>query len=135
MDERDYALTQELSLEHGEAVERVRRVFIELGFGILYEIDMCKTLREKLGASFRPYTIMGICDPHLAREGLELEPDLGLLIPCNLVVQAGADGGPVTVKAIAATRSWRLFEDDALLAVAENAEIKIREALNQLAKE
>jgi len=82
-----------LDCPHREALERVTEALKEEGFGVLTRIDIHEALREKLGIEFRPYTILGACNPPLAHRALSADPHVGLLLPCNVTVEAeGVDG-------------------------------------------
>lgn len=76
-----------------EAVERVVQALKIEGFGVLTRIDVHKTLKEKLDEEFRPYVILGACNPVLAHKALSTEPMVGLMLPCNITVEADPDGG------------------------------------------
>ncbi|HVP38003.1 MAG TPA: DUF302 domain-containing protein [Candidatus Saccharimonadales bacterium] len=80
-----------------EALERVAAALQSEGFGVLTEIDVQKTLREKLGADFRRYRILGACNPPLAYQALQTELDVGLGMPCNVIVYETAGGKSVVV--------------------------------------
>jgi uncharacterized protein (DUF302 family) len=81
-----YTLTGTTSLSFDEAVARTREALRDEGFGVLTEIDVQATLRDRLGEDMEPYLILGACNPPYAHRALELEPELGALLPCNVVV-------------------------------------------------
>lgn len=112
VDQTSYTLSTEASLPFEEAVERVRGLLQEAGYGVLSEIDVAAKLEEKLGIEREPYRILGACNPPLARQGLDAEPELGALLPCNVVVYERE--GRVHVAAV---------EPQAMLSVVGNEEL------------
>jgi uncharacterized protein (DUF302 family) len=103
-------------------VERVRRELQSEGFGVLCEIDVQATLREKLGVEGDPYTILGACNPPLAHQALETEPELGTLLPCNVVVYSR--DRVTTISAVDAERMLSIVGNERLAPIA--ADVKRR---------
>ena len=117
-----YTLSATTELGVDEAAERVREELKVEGFGILCEIDVQATLKEKLGVEREPYLILGACNPPLAHRALETEPDLGTLLPCNIVVYRHS--GATHVSAIDAERMLSIVDSEELVFVA--AEVRRR---------
>lgn len=129
----EYALSIELDLPHEEAVAKVKEAFAAQGFGILTEIDVQATLKTKTGADIEPYLILGACNPQLAHQALEIERQIGLLLPCNVVVRA-SDGCTI-VEALDANVIAQVPGRDELVPVAEEAGRLIRAALDSLTQQ
>ena len=111
-----YTLSATTTLPFAEAVERVRDELKADGFGVLCEIDVQATMKEKLDIDGEPYLILGACNPPLAHQALEAEPELGVLLPCNVVVYER--NGTTHVSAIDAERMLSLVGNDALTTIA-----------------
>lgn len=90
-----YGFTVTVGGEFNEVVNRVTEELKKEGFGVLTEIDVAATLKAKLGLDKAPYKILGACNPKLANQALEAEPDIGLLLPCNVVVRQSEQGNVV----------------------------------------
>jgi uncharacterized protein (DUF302 family) len=117
-----YTLSEKTTLPFEEAVQRVREELTTEGFGVLCEIDVQATLKEKLGVDGEPYTILGACNPPLAHQALEAEPDLGVLLPCNVVVYRR--DGDTHISAIDAERMLSIVDNEQLAPIA--ADVKRR---------
>ncbi len=127
-----YGLTVIVDASFDEADRRTREALADQGFGILTEIDVAATLKKKLNVDVGPQVILGACNPALARQGLEVEPDLGLLLPCNVVVRVD-DAGRTMVSALDPAVMVGLTGRAELEPVAEEATKRLRAALAVLA--
>jgi uncharacterized protein (DUF302 family) len=117
-----YTLSRTTNKPFAAVVERVRAELANAGFGVLCEIDVQKTLREKLGVEQEPYLIVGACNPPLAHRALSAEPELGVLLPCNVVVYQRS--GETQIAAVDPERMLSIVDNDELATVA--AEVKER---------
>lgn len=132
MDETRFGLRVKIPLGFEDAVERATAALKEEGFGVLTTIDVKQTLKQKLDAEFRKYVILGACNPTLAHRALQAEIDIGLLLPCNVVVYETAPTESV-VAAMAPMPTIGLVGENAELAeVARAADERLRRALRSL---
>ena len=115
-----------------EIEPKVRAELAAQGFGVLTEIDVKATLKAKIGVDYQPYVILGACNPNLAYRGLQAEPELGLLLPCNVIVYANADGSS-TVSIIDPLQMLGFVNNPALQPIAEEANSRLRRVIEQLA--
>lgn len=88
----NYCFSRQLDLTYDEAIEAVTAALAKEGFGIVSEVNVTDTLRKKLGVEFRPYKILGACNPVFAQRAIEAEANIGVMMPCNVVVQAMGAG-------------------------------------------
>ena len=113
-----------------DARSRVTDALKQQGFGVLTEIDVQATLKTKLDLDFRRYVILGACNPHLAHQALDAELGIGLLLPCNVCVWEDGDGSVVSIAR--PDVMFDLVKNDALQAVAQEADRRLRLALDQV---
>ncbi len=128
---RDYSIGTTVSGDYGIVRQRVIDALAKEGFGILTEIDVTATLKKKLGVEFPPYTILGACNPPLAHQALSAEPDLGVLLPCSVVVRSLGDG-TCSVAALDPIRQFSLVQNPAVEPVAREVRAKLARSLESL---
>ena len=128
MDTTAYGLRIRVPLPFEAAVARTTEALRAQGFGVLTTIDMQQALKEKLGKDIGKYVILGACNPPLAARALDAEPDIGLLLPCNVIVYETAPGAS-TVAAMAPLAALSLVANVEIAAVAEEADRRLRAAL------
>ncbi len=98
MSVEQYGMSRRTSLPYDEAVTKVRELLKDQGFGVLTEIDVRQAMRQKLDVDFRKYVILGACNPQLAHRALQRETDVGLLLPCNVIVYEQDGGSTVGIQ-------------------------------------
>ena len=132
--ETRYGLRVDLPLPYDTALRRATEALKQEGFGVLTTIDVTRTLKEKLDRDFRRYTILGACNPLLADRALHAELDIGLLLPCNVIVYE-REAGASTVAAMAPLAAMALVDNPEVMAVAKAADAKLRSVLTNLEQE
>lgn len=126
----DYGFGATLGVAYEEAIPLVKAALKVEGFGVLTEIDVRQTLKEKLGAEMAPYLILGACNPPLAHRALTAEPQIGLLLPCNVVVRA--EGDHVRVEAADPVAMLGIVGNPQLDTVAAEAKQRLRRVIAAL---
>jgi uncharacterized protein (DUF302 family) len=127
-----YYFSRKLDRPFDEVVQRTRKALQLAGFGVISEIDVAATLRAKLGLDFRPYLILGACNPTMAHEALKIEDKVGTMLPCNVVIQADPSGRSVEVAAIDPVASMRAINNPALAEVAHVVGKKLKDVVETL---
>jgi uncharacterized protein (DUF302 family) len=128
-----YGMSTAVALEYGDAVARTKEALAKEGFGVLSEIDISATLKAKLGADFRPYVILGACNPPLAHRALTAERDLGLLLPCNVIVYAADEPGHSVVAAMDPEAALELTGNPEVAEVAREVRSRLERVLGDVA--
>jgi uncharacterized protein (DUF302 family) len=132
MEETAYGLRVPVALGYEDAVERTTAALKQEGFGVLTTIDVRRTLKEKLDVDFRKYVILGACNPPLANRALQAEIDIGLLLPCNVIVYETGPGRSVVAAMAPLTMIGLVGDNPDANAVAREADERLRRALRSL---
>ncbi len=130
IEQRTYGIRRRIDLPYDEAVHRTREALKTQGFGVLTEIDVSATMKAKLDVDMPPFIILGACNPPLAHRALTADPEVGLLLPCNVVVRE-AEGGTV-VEAMDPVAAMQIVQNPAVHDVACDARERLVKALNTL---
>lgn len=125
-----YYFAKTLDCDFEEAVARVTEALREEGFGILTDIDVSATLKKKLNAEFRPYRILGACNPPFALQALQAEDKIGTMLPCNVIVQQNQD--VIEVAAIDPIASMAAIHNEALGGVAREVRERLKRVVESL---
>ncbi len=127
----DLGFRARLNTSYADAVQKITQALKAEGFGVLTEIDVQATLKQKLNVDFRRYTILGACNPPLAHRALSANLEVGLLLPCNVTVYEDGDGAVVTA-VNPVTMLGALQDDPIVCAVAEEAKARLQRAIASL---
>ena len=125
-----YQYKKRVSLPYEEAVRRTREELAREGFGVLTEIDVKATLKKKMDVAFEDYVILGSCNPPFAYQALQAERDIGLMLPCNVIVYGS--GGESFVAAIMPTAAMGMIENESLRRVALQVEEKLKKVVDNV---
>lgn len=126
----NYGVKKQINYPFTDAVTKTKAALSEEGFGILTEIDVKATLKKKLNADWDNYVILGACNPLFAFQALQAEKEIGLLLPCNVIVYE--DAGRVFASAIRPTVAMGKIKNPALVDIAKEVEDKLTKAINNL---
>jgi uncharacterized protein (DUF302 family) len=125
-----YTFNKTLDMDFDQAIESVTEALKKEGFGVLTEIDVQATLKKKINVDFRKYRILGACNPGFAHQALQAEPEIGTMLPCNVIVQETEEG--VQVSAIDPMASMQAVENSDLGSIATQVQDKLRNVIASL---
>ncbi len=129
-----YGISTTVPLPYERAVDRTREELAKEGFGVLTEIDVRATLKKKLDVDFRPYVILGACNPPLAHRALSAERDIGLLLPCNVIVYADDEPGMSTVAVLDPVEALSLSGNQDIAPLADEVRSRLERVVRVLAE-
>jgi uncharacterized protein (DUF302 family) len=131
MDQTTYGFTKQVDFPFDEAIQKITEALKAEGFGILTEIDVKETLKKKLDVDFKPYKILGACNPPFAYKSLQSEEQIGLMLPCNVIVYVN-DSGKTIIAAIDPIASMQAIKNDQLGEIASTIQNKLKSIINKL---
>ncbi|MCL5029124.1 MAG: DUF302 domain-containing protein [Bacteroidetes bacterium] len=131
MEQTNYGFSKVVDLGYDEAIEKVTEELKKEGFGVLTEIDVKATLKKKLDVDFKPYKILGACNPPFAYKSLQAEEQIGLMLPCNVIVYVN-DNNETVVAAIDPIASMQAVKNESLGEVAETIQSKLKSVISNL---
>ena len=124
----EYRYKRKVGMSFDDALKRLREELPKEGFGVLTEIDVKATLKKKLDVDFDNYIILGTCNPPFAYQALQTEKDIGLLLPCNIIIYE--DAGETYISAIVPTVAMSMVDNDSLAGIALQVEAKLRKVID-----
>jgi len=127
-----YYFSKKVDYSFDEAIEKITAELKEEGFGILTEIDVKATLKKKIDVDFRNYKILGACNPPFAHKALQAESQIGIMLPCNVVVQDSVDGEGVDVSVMNPMVAMSVVKNEAMGEIAEEVTNRLKSALDRL---
>ncbi len=131
MSNPNYSYSRVVALTYEASIEKIVANLKEEGFGVLTEVDVKKTIEEKLGVDFRPYTILGACNPSLAHRAFQVEEEIGLLLPCNVIVYVNKEGETV-VSALDPEVAMLVVDNPVIAEVASAVRARLMAAVDAL---
>ncbi len=131
MDSMNYYLSKNVKGNFTEVREKLVENLKDVGFGVITEVNMSEKFKEKLGIDFREYVILGACNPGFAHEAVQIEEELGVLLPCNVAL-ISQDDGSVKVAAIDAAKMMSVVENEKLDTISESVNERLKTALMNL---
>lgn len=126
----NYGYSKKVDLQYRDAITRTKEALANAGFGVLTEIDVQATLKEKLDIDEEPYLILGACNPKLAHQAIKAETEIGLLLPCNVIVYERE--GEVTVSAILPASAMSIVDNPKLTSVASEVESQLKQVIDTI---
>ena len=127
----NYYFDKIVDMQFEDAIQRVTEGLKKSGFGVLTEIDVQQTLKQKIGVDILPYRILGACNPHFAYKALQVENRIGAMLPCNVIVRE-IDGGQIEVAAVDPVASMQAVENEQLSEIAMDVRTALRSVIDEL---